>query len=248
MPVTEHKPGGSFSGNLRFFYFCWRKWWQCRQHHRAQEQMSTPAIINGQDLSDRSHLGSAPERPGSPPPSPPRLLCSWQILLPFALSSQPEPKKSLWFNINNEDDVDNNNRSHLLRAPSARHFPWIIYTCYNNSVRQALLCSFFSQGDGGSERLSGLPKFTQQIKSRVWIQTWICLLWSLCHLHFVFTTELSSWFLVSALDSLPKPSIWLFDAFAHSAPAVSSSLPPLPSPPPPFSSPFCWIIVIYNMC
>ena len=39
------------------------------------------------------------------------------------LLSHPEPKKSLWFNTNNEDDVDNHNGSHLLRAPSARHFP-----------------------------------------------------------------------------------------------------------------------------
>ena len=81
--------------------------------------MSTLAVINGQDLRERSHLGSALERPGSPS----WLLCSWQTLLSFALSSHPEPKKSLRFNTNNEDDVDNNNGSHLLRAPSARHFP-----------------------------------------------------------------------------------------------------------------------------
>lgn len=32
----------------------------------------------------------------------------------------------------------------------------------------------FSQGNRGSERLSGLPKFISQINSCPWIQTWVC--------------------------------------------------------------------------
>ena len=58
----------------------------------------------------------------------------------------------------------------------------------------------FSQGNGGSERLSGLPKFTQQVNSRHWIQTWVCstlkpLLSSPClyNIALVLTPCLGSW-------------------------------------------------------
>ena len=58
----------------------------------------------------------------------------------------------------------------------------------------------FSQGKGGSERLSGLPKFTQQINSHPWIQTWVCstlrpVLSLLClyHIAVVLTPGLDSW-------------------------------------------------------
>lgn len=186
--------------------------------------MSTPAVINGQDLSERSHLGSALERPEASLPG------SSVVGKPssFALLSHPEPKKSLWFNTNNEDDVDNHNGSHLLRAPSARHFPelfiLVITTLWDRHYY------VFSQGNGGSERLSGSTQvYTADKELR--LDTNLDVLNSEACAIFILSPQQSyhpdSW---SILLTLPKPSIWVFDAFAHSAPAVSS--PPLPLPLP----------------
>lgn len=59
---------------------------------------------------------------GGPAP-PPGFSVLGKYSSPLALSSQLAPKKSLWLNINNEDNIDNNNSSSLLSAqvPSTFH-------------------------------------------------------------------------------------------------------------------------------
>lgn len=77
--------------------------------------MSTPTITNGQYVSETCRVWSVLERPGSHP----GFSALDKGCFSLALSSQPEPKKSLWFSINNEGDIDNNTSSHLLSVPSA---------------------------------------------------------------------------------------------------------------------------------
>lgn len=110
----------------------------------------------------------------------------------------------------------------VLRAPSTFHELFILFTTI--LWGRLIVMFLFSQGNRGSERLSGLPRFTQQINSCPWIQTWVCstlkpVLLSLClyHIAVVLHPCLGSW--CSAWNILA------FDATLQSAPELLFSCP-----------------------
>lgn len=110
----------------------------------------------------------------------------------------------------------------MLQAPSTFHELFILFITI--LWGRLIIMLLFSQGNRGSERVSGLPRSAQQISSCPWIQTWVCstlkpVLASLClyHIAVVLSPCPGSW--LSAWTTLA------FDATLQSAPALLFSCP-----------------------
>lgn len=110
----------------------------------------------------------------------------------------------------------------VLQEPSTFHELFILFITI--LWARLIIMLLFSQGNRGSERLSGLPRFAQQINSCPWIQTWVCsilkpVLTSLClyHIAVVLSPCVGSW--LSAWTTLA------FDATLQSAPEFTFLLP-----------------------
>ena len=116
MPGAEHRQRGWFNRNPRFFLFLLEGIMAMMTMVIAAPGIRTNEHTDNYkwpNISERSHLWSILGRPSSP------------LLVSLFLANAPltcfifsaEPKKFLWFNINNEYDVNKERSFHLLSAP-----------------------------------------------------------------------------------------------------------------------------------